>query len=432
MGRSPRAGWGVIAAVIGCAAVPAATHAAFPGTNGKIVYEGPGLSGVSSSSVFSMNPDGGAKTNLTSSPGKDRARRGASVGSYDPAYSADGRKIVFARVSQGSFSYDVWVMNADGSGATNLTNSGTIREEEPGFSPDGSKIVFVRDPDNGDTQLYVMNADGSGATALGGTGGLTSPEDPEFSPDGSKIAFSATAPPATEADIFTIGANGQGLANLTSALTGFNNEPSWAPDGTRIAFSNQPPSPGDPNILVVGAAGGATTDLTGSVTGASVGNPAFSPDGTLIAYDRDDGSDGNSDIFTMRASDGLQQTNITSDTASEDDTPNWGPVPVVTPPPPPPADEAAPETTITKQPKAETEKTKAKLAFQSSEAGSTFACALKGKGVDKDLKQFKPCDSGKVKYKNLEPGKKKFRVRATDAAGNVDLTSAKAKWKVLD
>ena len=165
------------------------------------------------------------------------------------------------------------------------------------------------------------------------------------------------------------------------------------------------------------------------MTGASLDNPVFSPDGTLIAYDRDDGSDGNSDIFTMRSSDGLQQTNITSDTLSEDDHPNWGPVPVAEPPPT--ADQTPPETLIVKTP-LDSEKTKAKLKFTSNEPGSTFECALKGKGVDKDLKQFKPCDSGKAKYKNLEPGKKKFQVRATDAAGNVDPTPAKAKWKVLD
>jgi hypothetical protein len=51
--------------------------------------------------------------------------------------------------------------------------------------------------------------------------------------------------------------------------------------------------------------------------------------------------------------------------------------------------------------------------------------------VKKKLKKFKPCDSGKVKYKKLKGGKKKFQVRAKDAAGNVDPTPAKAKWKVV-
>lgn len=408
-------------------ALPASALASFPGTNGKIAYEGPGLSGISSSSIFSMNPDGTGKTNLTSSPAKGAARRGASVGSYDPSYSADGRKIVFSRVPQGQFAHDVVVMNADGSNQTNITNTSGDREMDPAFSPDGSKIAFIRDPDNGDAQLWVMNADGTGGAALAGAIGLNSPQGPEFSPDGSKIAFNAST--GTGDHVYLIGSNGQGLTDLTPNVPGSNSEPSWSPDGSRIAFANRPLQGTESDIFVIGAAGGAATDLTGTVSGAFVNHPSFSPDGTLIAYARDDGSDGNADIFTMRSSDGLQQTNITSDTASEDDTPSWGPEPV-TAPPPPPADETAPETTITKQPE-NSEKAKAKLKFESNETGSTFECALKGKGVDKSLKVFRPCNAGKIKYRGLGPGKKKFRVRAIDAAGNVDASPAKAKWKVL-
>jgi hypothetical protein len=108
--------------------------------------------------------------------------------------------------------------------------------------------------------------------------------------------------------------------------------------------------------------------------------------------------------------------------------------PVTQPPPVDPNDPAAdtqpPETTITKKPKKKSSKPKAKIAFSSNEVGSTFECALKGKGVKKKLKRFTPCDSGKVKYRKLQVGKKKFMVRAKDLAGNVDASPAKAKWKV--
>jgi hypothetical protein len=84
-----------------------------------------------------------------------------------------------------------------------------------------------------------------------------------------------------------------------------------------------------------------------------------------------------------------------------------------------------PNTKLTKKPKkkVKTEKKKAKVVFKfkSTEADSTFECKL-----DKD--RFKPCDSpfkAKVKV-----GKHKFRVAATDAAGNTDPSPAKAKWKV--
>ncbi|MDX6582159.1 MAG: hypothetical protein QOI10_1343 [Solirubrobacterales bacterium] len=88
-------------------------------------------------------------------------------------------------------------------------------------------------------------------------------------------------------------------------------------------------------------------------------------------------------------------------------------------------DTKPPQTTITKQPKAKTTKTTAKFKFMSSEQGSSFRCKL-------DKGDFEGCNSGKVKYKHLDPGKHKFQVVATDAAGNADKTPAKAKFKVLE
>ncbi|MEO7197139.1 MAG: hypothetical protein ABIZ50_01565 [Solirubrobacterales bacterium] len=102
------------------------------------------------------------------------------------------------------------------------------------------------------------------------------------------------------------------------------------------------------------------------------------------------------------------------------------------PPPtdPPPTDAAAPDTTIKGGPR-KTDSRKVALGFVSSEAGSTFQCRLTGKKVRKEsLKQFSPCVS-KKKYKRLKPGRYKFFVVATDAAGNVDPTPAKRKFKIV-
>jgi hypothetical protein len=96
----------------------------------------------------------------------------------------------------------------------------------------------------------------------------------------------------------------------------------------------------------------------------------------------------------------------------------------------PPCDRTAPETTITKGPKAKTKKPKAKFAFSSSEASSTFQCRLKGKGLDPALTQFTACASPR-KYTNLDSGKYRFFVFATDATGNADATPAKHKFKIV-
>ena len=110
-------------------------------------------------------------------------------------------------------------------------------------------------------------------------------------------------------------------------------------------------------------------------------------------------------------------TNPPADTTPPDPT-TPDPDPVAT-------DTEPPKTKITKHPK-KTVKTgdkKAKVTFKfsSSESASTFECK-------RDKGEWKNCSSAK-KY-NARKGKHTFRVRATDAAGNVDATPAKREFEV--
>src|SRR6266516_1024749 len=79
-----------------------AAKATFPGRNGKIVFSRRVVDG--NFEIFSMNPDGSGQTNLTQNPASDN----------DPAGSPDGRRIAFSRYAGGNA--DIFVMNADGSG----------------------------------------------------------------------------------------------------------------------------------------------------------------------------------------------------------------------------------------------------------------------------------------------------------------------------
>ena len=99
-----------------------------------------------------------------------------------------------------------------------------------------------------------------------------------------------------------------------------------------------------------------------------------------------------------------------------------GTAPPIDPPPVVPADTSAPQTEIGKRPKNKLKRKKATYAFSSSEDGSSFECRLDGK-------PFKPCSSP-AKLKRLKRGKHSFEVRAIDAAGNVDPTPAKDRFKV--
>ena len=56
-------------------------------------------------------------------------------------------------------------MNADGSNPTRLTDS-PDREVIPAWSPDGTRIAYVPRIGEGNWDIYVMDADGSGTVRL--------------------------------------------------------------------------------------------------------------------------------------------------------------------------------------------------------------------------------------------------------------------------
>ena len=87
------------------------------------------------------------------------------------------------------------------------------------------------------------------------------------------------------------------------------------------------------------------------------------------------------------------------------------------------ADTTPPQTRITNRPRHKAKVDHVRFKFRSSEKRSTFRCRL-------DKKKWRSCTSPK-KYKHLDPGRHVFKVRATDTAGNVDPTPARAKFKVI-
>ncbi|GIV01726.1 MAG: hypothetical protein KatS3mg015_0556 [Fimbriimonadales bacterium] len=101
--------------------------------------------------IYVMNADGTNQTNLTNNAAIDSG----------PVWSADGSKIAF--VSDRDGNDEVYVMNADGTNQTRLTNNPAPSDRFPVWSPDGSKIAFVSDRD-GNVEIYVMNADGTSQT----------------------------------------------------------------------------------------------------------------------------------------------------------------------------------------------------------------------------------------------------------------------------
>ena len=88
-----------------------------------------------------------------------------------------------------------------------------------------------------------------------------------------------------------------------------------------------------------------------------------------------------------------------------------------------PPDTTAPDTTIDTGPSGTVTSSAASFAFSASESGSTFQCSLDSTTA------YTACSSPKD-YSDLAAGSHTFRVRAIDAAGNVDATPASRTWTI--
>ena len=151
-----------------------------------------------------------------------------------PAISPDGARIAFSRRDGTD---DIWVMNADGTGQTNITNAAG-NDLYPNFSPDGTKVVFSsnRRASDGtaDSEIYVMNADGSNLRPI--TNNSVTDESPVFSPDGTRIAFTSTRNGNTTVEInnkeiWAMHADGSSPVRLTNNSVE-DSDPDWGPDTT--------------------------------------------------------------------------------------------------------------------------------------------------------------------------------------------------------
>jgi Tol biopolymer transport system component len=87
---------------------------------------------------------------------------------------------------------------------------------------------------DGDFEIYVMNADGTGQTRI--TNNSVFDQYPSWSPDGTKIALASTHDGNRE--IYTMSADGTNLARLTVTITGTEESPSWGEAFRRIGLAS--------------------------------------------------------------------------------------------------------------------------------------------------------------------------------------------------
>jgi Tol biopolymer transport system component len=248
--------------------------------------------------VYLLSADGATFTNLTNNPDTDTE----SALSVDLSWSPDGQRIAYRSIRErpGPLAGYISVMNADGSGKTQLTNFDGRYYGEPAWSPDGSKIALTSSAGTSDLEIWVMQPDGSGMSQLTHTGFAV---DPDWSPDGTRITFTAHGP--FEFDIFVMNADGSDVTRLTTDPAS-DGGAVWSPDGSQIAFSNS--RGGIYQVYVMNADGTRVTQLTfGPSTNSA---PAWSPDGSKIAFVSE--RMGTSRLYMMNP-DGTDQVPLTSD-----------------------------------------------------------------------------------------------------------------------
>jgi TolB protein len=237
-----------------------------PPAAGKIAFtSGRNSEQIWPDQIFTMNGTGAEVTQITDSP---------EWGVGDIRLSPDGSRILFRACNE--VLCDLWIVNADGTGLSRLTDDGTGGLWSD-WSPDGTKIAFAHGrPTEGWTSAHgidVINADGMSRVELSPFG-----SHPDWSPDGTRIVFHnqcglPESPDPCTGDsrwnLWVMNSDGTGLTQLTD----FGSQPKWSPDGSKIAFKDSPEQ-----VWIVNPNG---TDLTRLADGW---RPAWSPDGSKIAF----------------------------------------------------------------------------------------------------------------------------------------------------
>jgi len=83
---------------------------------------------------------------------------------FDLAWSPDGTQVVFAS-DYSNQNLELFVMTVGETNTWTPLTDNDADERHPAWSPDGSQIVFTSNRD-GNWEVYVMNADGSGQTRI--------------------------------------------------------------------------------------------------------------------------------------------------------------------------------------------------------------------------------------------------------------------------
>lgn len=160
-----------------------------------------------------------------------------------PSLAPDGTSIIFTVDATVIVSVDLTQLSANSTVAITPQTAGAVTRLSrpdvqdgdlwPKYSPDGRQIVFSSRRDN-DFEIYLMNADGSGHRRLTDSPGVDA--HPSFSPDGQRIAFTSARDGNYE--IYTMKPDGSDVQRITRHA-GRDDFATWHPSGDRLLFVSQ-------------------------------------------------------------------------------------------------------------------------------------------------------------------------------------------------
>ena len=267
--------------VLACAAslvAPAAgagdAQSTTPGPNGLLVYNE--MVG-GNNALFTIRADGTEKRRIFYMKG--------SEAEY-PDWSPDGRKIVFQLDPDGKRGCRVALVNADGTGLTNLSRGIHGCDGQPAFTADGRGIVFGRYDDKLEAEcLWSMNLRGGDRRRITPCKGF-GPTDPNVSPDGKWVTYVHVKDEEERLlALYAVRPNGAGRRRVVPATWAIAKH-DWSPDGKLIVLTRNHEKPGkSANLVTIRPDGSGARQLThyaGGSTNAVAGS--FSPDGKQIVF----------------------------------------------------------------------------------------------------------------------------------------------------
>lgn len=181
--------------------------------------------------------------------------------------SPDGKRLIFTSTVDGDL--ELYTMNVDGTDVRRITrrmgyDGGAFfspdgrqivwRAMYPATAADTAdyqRLLAQRLVRPSNLEIWVANADGSGARQVTTLGGANFA--PFFHPDGKRIIFASNheQPRGRNFDLYMIGVDGSGLERITFDED-FDGFPMFSPDGRRLVWASNrnAASPGETNIFV--------------------------------------------------------------------------------------------------------------------------------------------------------------------------------------